>query len=125
MNYQTWSKKKFWVIMIAVFVLGIIIAPKGTTREIVREVSKISNDCRELKEIDDTVIKTTSKVILIAGGSAGLCSQAMTAIVNNDAATLRSITVKVTDSANSIGELNSQIKILSIERQTVLNKLGY
>lgn len=79
MNYVTWSKTKFWVIMFSVFFAGILIAPKqlNPAKEVVKEVTKevkvevpvtkevyVDKDRADwiaLKQIDDQIISTAAE----------------------------------------------------------------
>lgn len=134
MNYQTWSKKKFWMVVFGILLLGMLIAPKGNsvitkevpiekivTKEVVKEVPKEvikevpakydDTNWRTLKYIDDQAINYAVEEL-------GYCSAGFTAISNGDIETLESLAPKIT-------AVTAKVDALTVQRQAVLGKLGY
>lgn len=76
MNYQNWSKKKFWIIIIGVLILGMIIAPKNLVRtetvykdrEVVKKVIKeMPTTIPQLTKLSGVGQKATEKFTLKKG----------------------------------------------------------
>ena len=138
MDYQNWSKKKFWVIIVVVLFIGMALSPKKETiREIVKEVptdkivvkevikevpvekivvKEVSTECdysnwKALKVIDDEGFN-------LASIGMGLCSQGFDAASKLD-------TVEMQKIANKMGVNSDSISKLAIRRQSLLKLLGY
>ncbi len=113
MNYQEWSKKRFWGTLFIVFVLGIILAPKNPTEKVITEVEK---ECdytawRQLKEIDDEGFNHCTVGFELA-------SEGFYAISTMEFDKIDDIVARTT--AN-----NDKITNTAIRRQEVLRTLGY
>lgn len=122
MNYQTWSKRKFWLIVAGIFLLGFILAPKGQTetiykdREVVKEVpvagesGQIEN-WKKLKDTDDEVFAVTADMMRI-------CGQGYTDLAKGNISNF-------SDYTNQMDEKTEQINGLAVIRQSILKQLGY
>lgn len=116
MNYKEWSAKKFWAVLLGVFLLGgfFVMSSKDTTvKEVVKEVPATCDysDWKDLKEIDDTAIGYSVDVI-------GLCSEGFIAVSNFDINGMESVT-------NRINAMTPKIEAIGDKRLDVLEKLGY
>ena len=119
MNYKEWSTRKFWIVIVGVFILGAIIfsGPKSSPKEITKEVIKeVPAQCdystwKRLKEVDDRGFGYCVKTM-------ELCSQGFTAISNLDVAGIQRVT-------NDMNRVVPNIEATASERQTILSKLGY
>ena len=119
MNYQNWSKRKFWAVIIGVFILGFIFAPKNTVKEVPVEkivTKEVPASCdysnwKTLKGIDDEGFGLSVE-------SMTLCSQGFNAISEFDTNKLIQITTEMK-------ALTSKINDMGTRRQTILKILGY
>ena len=101
------SKKKYLVMAVIFFFLGVVFAPKGKTVEVCTRETTWS----ELKVIDD-------KGFVLSSEAMGIMSNAFTATANFDVDQMERETVKLNDKT-------SEITKLSTERQSKLKELGY
>lgn len=117
MNYQNWSKRKFWGVLIGVFLLGVLLTPKHPVKEIEKTVTKEVpaqcdyTDWKELKAVDDIGLGYCATF-------ADLASKSFEAISRFDTQRLSEITEEV-------NALSPKITELAERRQALLTKLGY
>jgi len=113
MNYQNWSKKKFWIVIVGIFFLGMIIAPKGSVREVVKEVPTQCDysNWRTLKEIDDIGFTLSAEGL-------DLCSRGFYAVSELDVDKLTKISAEMET-------LTPKIQNVANRRQSILKTLGY
>lgn len=123
MNYQNWSKLKFWVIILGVFILGVVVAPKNPTQKVTEVVYKdkeVGQECpaccdysnwRTLKEIDDEGFDLSAEGM-------ELCSQGFYAASEFDTSKLLQINA-------DMKALTPQLNSLGVKRQSILRVLGY
>ena len=126
-NYQIWTKQKFWIFTGIVFVLGMLFplrtiekktetvreVPVEKRVEVVKEVLAQCNfsDWQKLKAIDDQGFNYCTIAL-------ELTSQGFTAVSRQDYNQLKKITAQMTVNNQNISEA-------TLERQTLLDKLGY
>jgi len=128
MNYQNWSKKKFWLVLLGVFILGLIMAPKSNpvqvketikevpvikevVREVTKEVCSKENEWRQLKNIDDEGFNLAADGFYTISGM-------FTAISNNDMTTFSNGIADLKDTTIGMDNVNQR-------RQVILKSLGY
>src|SRR4051812_29450091 len=88
MNHQTWSKKKFWAILIAVFFVGAMIASSGAqadqpakveTWTVTKEVKVTdTNSIKQLNTLDQQMFADSAEVIGLQSEALSLAATALT-----------------------------------------------
>lgn len=120
MNYQSWSKGKFWVVLVGVFALGNIMALMNNpvqVKEIIKEIPVTKEVCskenlwKELKTIDDEGFNVAADGFYTISGI-------FTAIGNNDTNILNR---GIADLQETTARMNN----VSKTRQQILKSLGY
>lgn len=119
MKYQTWSSRKFWAVIVGVFILGFVMAPKPEVVikevekrvEVAKEVPADLTNWKALKETDDQVISYCADF-------AGLSSQGFEAASRFDVDGMQSVNVE-------ISALTKKVTDLAQTRLSILSKLGY
>lgn len=98
---------------------------KIVTKEVIKEVPVVSSECKALKEIDDKGFKYCSNALTLSAENSGLCSEIITAIINDDVAEINIITAKVQENTILMKEMATDISTVANERNLILKSLGY